>query len=544
MAAMADYRNQLNELLGKLSIRQRITLGIVAVSVLVALIVLMNWASRPKYSVLYTNLNHKDAGRIVDELKTLKVPYKVEAGGATILAPEPQVYELRMKFANLGVPQESVVGYEIFDQPKLGMTDFVQKLNYHRALEGELSRTLNSISEISQARVHIVVPKPALFEEDKHETTASVTVRLASGRSLNRGQVQGIANLVASSVEGLKPENITIVDTDSNILSADLGKDPAIALSGSQYELQQQVEKYLEDKAQSLLNGVLGTNRSIVRVSAELNFDKIESTSETFDPESQTIRSEETTSKTGTTNTSSPQPQTNAAATSNSQDESESTITNYEISSNVEHVVNSVGDIGRITVAVLVDGIYRVVTDQEGKSTREYTDRPPAELNKLASIVQNAIGFSPNRGDEFTISSFAFDTTREEELSAELADAARYEFWRDVVQKGFLALAAIGMIILVRILLSRIKKAAKELGISITPAFAPAAAAGPPLSPMEAARKARVEAEREIGKIEDEISLDTLEKEDLKKKLVNFIDEKPEQATQLVRTWLYEEEEK
>ena len=537
MATMADYQKQFSDLLGKFSLRQKITLVIAGISVLVALVILMNWASQPKYTVLFSNLNPKDAGRIVDELRTSKVPYKVEAGGATILTPEPDVYELRLKFANLGLPEESVVGYEIFDQPKLGMTDFVQKINYHRALEGELSRTLTGLSEISKARVHIVIPKPALFEEDKQPTTASITLRLGSGRSLSRQQIQGIANLVASSVEGLRPENISIIDTEGNILSADLGKDPSITLSNSQHEMQRQVEKYLENKAQTLLAGVLGPNRSVVRISADLNFDRIESTSESFNPESQSIRSEEITTKNNTSNTSSPVPQAATPSTSNTAENTESTITNYEITNTIEHVKNSVGDIARITVAVLIDGIYNVITDEEGNTNREYSERPTAELNKLASIVKNAIGFSPVRGDQFSISSFAFDTSREEAVSAEMAEAARYEFWQNVLQKGFLALAAIAMIIFVRMLAKRVKKVGKELGIP--------ALVGPAAllleKPAEPARVSRVEAEREIGRIEDEISLETLQKEDLKKQLVDFVESQPDQATQLVRTWIYEE---
>ena len=525
MATMNDYWGQIKGMFDRFSFSQRISLGALALTLIIGFIVIMSWASRPKYAVLFSNLNPKDAGRIVDELKTAKIPFKLESGGTTIQVPENEVYEQRMHFANIGIPQEGIVGYEIFDQTKLGMTDFVQKLNYHRALEGELARTLTSIDEINQARIHIVIPKPALFEEDKKPTTASVVIRLRSGSTLRRDQVQGIANLIASSVEGLSPENISILDSKGNILSSEIGKDQGIALSSSQYDLRSQVEQYLEEKAQSMLNSVLGPNRSTIRVTADLNFNQIEKTSHTFDPNGQVIRSEEVTSQIASSGSQAPE-----AATSNTSDEQESTLTNYEISNTIEHVVNSMGNIERLSVAILVDGNYRTVTAPGGEESQEYEERSPDELNKFSAIVRNAIGFKAARGDQITVSSMPFDAGRAVVAEAEFAQFARYEFWEGILQKILLGAVAIVILLMVRKLFRKMRKFTETIAIP------------PPEARVEMTPEAiRARALEEVSRQEEEYSLESIRKEETQKKVTEFITEKPEEATQLVRTWIYEE---
>lgn len=544
MAALSEYRNQFKKLLDKLTTVQKVSFAALSVVLVIGFFLLMSWASRPQYAVLFSNLTPKDAGRIVEELKTAKVLYKVESAGSTIMVPENVVYEERMRFANLGIPMEGIVGYELFDQTKLGMTDFVQKLNYHRALEGELARTLTSINEIIQARVHIVIPKPALFEEDKKPTTASVTLRSKGGVSLDREQVRGIAFLVSSSVEGLTPENITIIDSRGNVLSSELGKDKAVALSASQHELQQQVELYLEEKAQSILKEALGSQKSIVRISADLNFDRIESTSEEFDPESQVIRSEEVSTKSASGSSNNPQPpvEANIAATSNTQEDGESTVTNYEISNTIKHVVSAMGNIKRLTVAVLVDGEYREVEAEGGEPVLEFMERSDAELNTLAAIVRNAVGFSGARGDQISVSCLPFDTSRQREIEAEFASAARYEFWQEMIQRGLLALIALAILLTIRSLVRRAKRLTPVAGPARTvqmeiPGVGTVAAE----EAEEQLAKIRRKMRRKPGSIEDEFTDETLERADLQEKLAKFIQDYPDQATQLVRTWIFEE---
>lgn len=523
MAAMTDFGRQVKLMLAKFSLGQKISLGLLAVGLIIGFVLIMSWAASPKFAVLFSTLNPKDAGRIVDELKTAKVPYKLESGGTLIMIPEDEVYEQRMTFANMGIPQEGIVGYEIFDETKLGMTDFVQKLNYHRALEGELARTLMSIDEITQARVHIVIPKPALFEEDKKPTTASVVIRLRGGGALNREQIQGVANLVASSVEGLIPENISIVDSRGNILSSELGKDKGVALSSAQYDLRRQIERYLEDKAQSMMISVLGVNRSIVRVTADLNFNRIERTRQTYDPESQVVRSEEVCIEASSEGLQTPQP-----STSRSSEDQESTTTNYEISNTVEHMVNSMGNIERLSVSVLVDGNYRMVTVASGEELVEYVARGTEELSKLGAVVKNAIGFNPARGDQITVTSMAFDNGREVEVEAEFAKMALYEFWQSIIQKVVLVIIPVIILLIVRRLFQRMRKLTETIAVPV-----PGAAV--------AREGLRAKAMEEVGRLEEEVSLEGIRKAEVQKRISEFIIEQPDEATQLIRTWLYEE---
>ncbi|NQS98238.1 MAG: flagellar M-ring protein FliF [candidate division Zixibacteria bacterium] len=525
MATMTGFWGQVKQMLAKFSFGQKMSLGMLAVSLVIGFILIMSWASRPKFTVLFSTLNPKDAGRIIDELKTAKVPYKLESGGTLILVPEDEVYEQRMKFATLGIPQEGIVGYEIFDETKLGMTDFIQKLNYHRALEGELARTLTSIDEISQARVHIVIPKPALFEEDKKLTTASVVIRLRGSSALNREQVQGVANLVASSVEGLIPENISIVDSRGNVLSSKLVKDRGVALSSAQYDLRSQIEMYLEEKAQSMLLSALGPNRSIVRVTTDLNFNRIERTKQTYDPEGQVVRSEEVCTKAASSGSETPQP-----STSSTSEDQESTITNYEITNTLEHVVNSTGNIERLSVAVLVDGNYRTITDASGEDTEEYIERSTDELDKLGAVVKNAIGFNPARGDQITVTSMAFGRGRVVEVEAEFAQIARYEFWQSLIQKVLLGIIGVIILLVVRRLFQKLRKLMETIAV---PAPVPEVGV--------TAEGIRAKAMEEVGRLEEEISLGGIRKAEIQKKISEFIIEQPAEATQLIRTWLYEE---
>jgi len=257
------------------------------------MIALVAWSNRPDYRVLYSNLSEGDAAAVVSKLKEMKIPYRLEGAGHSILIPAGQVYETRLQLATSGLPQGGGIGFEIFDRTNIGMTDFVQHLNYQRALQGELSRTINQFSEVETSRVHLSLPRKSLFVEDQKEARASVILKLKQGRSLGRSQVQGIVHLVASSAEGLNPTNITVVDTQGHLLSEPGDSDPMARLGQSQWEFKTNLEKTLEKRVQTMLEKAVGENRVIVRVSADLDFKQIEETEETFDPETPAVRSEQ-----------------------------------------------------------------------------------------------------------------------------------------------------------------------------------------------------------------------------------------------------------
>jgi len=544
MASVNNFGYQLREVFEKFTFPQKVSLVAAIAGLLIVFVVLMNWVSQPTFNVLFSALNEKDAGRIVEQLQSGKIPYKLEAGGTTILVPENLVYEQRMKFANMGLPMEGIVGYEVFDQTKLGMTDFLQKMNYHRALEGELSRTLMSINEILSARVHIVIPKPALFEEDKKPATASVALRLR-GDGLNLGQVQGIANLVAASVEGLTPENISIIDSRGNILSGDFSGERFISLSGSQYELKRKVEEYLENKVQSMLVGSLGPNKSIIRVSAELDFDRIEKTEQTFDPTSQVVRSEEVSTRTGTAS-SQGTPSPGGTNTSNKQDEEEAVITNYEISNKLEHMVQAVGNIGRLSIAVMVDGNYKIEKNEAGNQVRTYMERSPEEVAKITSLVKNAIGFNDKRGDQITVTSMPFDVSQEPEHVEDFTDVARYELYREILQKGLMVAIILAMLLTVRALVKRSRKLEDFIEpvrakITATPIVDEVREAE--LFAEEETERVRKKIREEIGRKEKNKIFDSVEKQEIMKKINNFAVSKSVEASNLIKSWLHDKEE-
>jgi flagellar M-ring protein FliF len=403
--ALQAFINQAKEFWQRLRPAQKLTIAVAVVGAIGILATVVAVSSSEPMAVLFRDLDPKDAGAIVEKLKEQAVPYELGEGGTTIRVPESRVYELRLAMAREGLPSNSTVGYEIFDRTNLGMSDFVQKLNHKRALEGELQKTIASFDEVQKVRVMIALPEKALFEKDQKKPTASVLLHLKSGRSLSRLNIEGIQNLVASSVEGLSPADVTIVDQHGQVLSQAPRETSTIAgLTATQYEQQQKVESYLTTRVQSLLDGVLGPGNSVVRISAELDFTQREQTRENYDPDGQVVRSEERIAEARRSQDSLDYPAVN------SESNATKVRTNYEISRTVERIVDGVGTIKRISASVLVNGITKVI-DQDGKKVVQYAPRSQEELQKLTQIVRNAIGYDPERNDQVSVVNLPFDTT-------------------------------------------------------------------------------------------------------------------------------------
>lgn len=391
---------------GRMTPSQIILIIAVAAGIIIGTVLIINWAKSEYYTPLYTNLSAEDAGRIVERLQEMGVSYEIGDKGAAISVPSGQVYETRMKLASAGLPNSKNIGYALFDETNIGVTDFVQKVNFRRALEGELAKTISGLSEISAARVHLVIPEDKLFKEDENPASASVVVKLG-GTTLSRSQVNGIAYLVASSVEGMSAENVTIIDYDGNMLSSQHSGDPTATLTATQFEMRKNVESYLENKAQTLLNSVVGPGRSIVRVTADLSFEQNKTQIEEYDPDQVAIRSEQRSSREGAESQAEPgQPPTTTMSVS---DDATDIITNYEVSRTVKNIIGEVGNIKRLTVAVMVDGNYEESTSPEGVTTEEFIERSPEELQRLSSIIQNAVGYAESRNDKFEIVSVPFN---------------------------------------------------------------------------------------------------------------------------------------
>ena len=404
-------------------------LGITAGSI-VGLVFVVGWLNTVAYSSLYSNLDDNEAGEIVTYLESNKIPFKLTNGGKTIEVPSDKVYQARINLASEGLPTSGHVGYSIFDENQLGMTDFLQNLNFRRALEGELTRTIMQIDQISAARVHLVMPKERLFREDQQKTTASVALKLKGTGGLGERQINGITHLVASSVEGLTPDHITIVDYHGNLLSSGQESDPLAGLSSSQLEVRRKVEQYLEEKAETMLSSVLGAGRSVVRVTADLNFQQVERTAETYDPNSASIRSEELTKANNVMSDKATDSSENSEEGS-----TETTITNYELNKTVEHIINAVGTIDRISIAVMIDGTYTPPAEGAEDAGMVYQPRSEEELNRLGAIVKNAVGFDDQRSDKIEFYNIAFDRQNLETDQKALDSMYWREFLMEIGQK-------------------------------------------------------------------------------------------------------------
>ncbi len=411
---MAAINNVLDNLKEMPAGKQFVLLLVIAISV-AGMVLFYSWIQKADYQVLYSNLSEEDAGRIAQELQAKNIPHQIGSGGA-VLVESDKVYDVRLKLASEGLPQGSGVGFEIFDNTSFTTSEFVQKLNFRRALEGELARTIRTLTGVEQSRVHLVVPDKTIFalSNSKSDTTAAVFVTLAQGRKLSSPEVQGIVHLVASSVEDLSPDSITVIDNKGELLTkpSDGG---VMSISGTQMEYQHNYEKNIMEKVVSILEPVVGKGNVNARVSAEFDFTRSERTEEVYDPEGAVIRSEQkTTEKSSSGNPGSgiPGVASNlpgaAGGSSNSESQKQDEMINYETSKTVTHIVESPITLERLTVAILIDGI---LPSQTGtiENADQYTVRSEESIKGYEEIIKRTIGFTDDRGDEITVSVMPFE---------------------------------------------------------------------------------------------------------------------------------------
>ena len=447
MEAMRQILSQLNAAFSNLSLGKKITLMTLILGSLAAFFFLMNWSGKSEFQPLYVQLDPEDASAILSKLREQKIDYRIASNGSAVLIPEEHIYETRMQLAAEGLPRGSAVGFEIFDNTKLGMTAFAQNVNYQRALQGELSRTINQISEIESSRVHIVMTEKSLFVEDEEPATASVVLKLRSGKWLNQNQVDGILYLVSSSVARLSPENVTIVDGKGKLLAG--VKDPSSfgSLSSDQLDHQDRVEKALENRVRTMLELALGENKAIVRLSGSFDFKKQERTEEHYLPDNKVVRSEQELKETSVDPGTTPQgipgirsnlPGDSAAIEqstfndSNRAFEKNDRTVNYEIGKVISHIKEPVGEMTRVSVAVLVDGTYKRIEKAGGEIEWQYVARTAEEMKKFDSIVKRAVNFDKARGDQVDIVNIPFETAK---LAAKDTEVVVEEGWLDLLKK-------------------------------------------------------------------------------------------------------------
>jgi flagellar M-ring protein FliF len=364
----------------------------------------------PQMTTLFTDLSVEDSSGIIKDLERQAIPYELRNDGAVIMVPKDKVTRLRMKLAEAGLPKGGGVGYEIFDKSDaLGTTSFVQNINRLRALEGELARTIRAIDRIQDARVHLVLPERPLFTREAPQPSASIVVRVRGG--LEPQQIRAIRHLVASAVNGLKPQRVSIVDESGQLL-ADGSATDADGVTGD--ERRNAFENRMRHQVEAIVSSVVGSGRARVELSADFDFNKITQTSDKFDPEGRVLRSSQTREESSTTaenngqvtvNNELPgnQPSDNPNPARDQSKKSEET-NNYEISRTTKTEVTEVGRVNRISVAVLVDGTY--AKNEQGQTV--YAERSKEQLDRIATLVRSAIGFDQKRGDQVEVVNLKF----------------------------------------------------------------------------------------------------------------------------------------
>ena len=473
---LRQLAQQLAETWKHLGVNQRVSLVLGTGVVLAGLLGLTLWSSRPDFVLLYGKLDDGEAAKVMAALDDAKVPYQTGRGGSSILVPSDKVYQMRAQLAAKGIPRGEGVGFEIFDKPNFGISDFVQRANYLRAVQGELARTIGQIDMVESARVMIVMPENRLLVDNQKKPTASVFVRTKSNGQLPPSAVNSIRFLVANAVEGLQANSVSVVDNLGNVLSENQENDSVAGLSNNQLSARRNLEQYLGKKAEGMLERALGPGQAVVRVAAEINWDTITRTEETFDPDSQVARSttlnDETTTSTTDPNGGAAGVASNVAnadtngvsfgASNNSQTKKKVTQSQYELSRVMSNTMLAAGGIKRLSAAVFI------AQKMEGAGPdRKPVTRTDEEIQKLKRIVQSALGIQEgdaNRKDEITVEQIPFNDQPAIELSQRLETDGQRQFYWEIGRNVFFALLALGMLV---VFLKLLKKTSGEIPVSL-----------------------------------------------------------------------------
>ncbi|MEO1199924.1 MAG: flagellar basal-body MS-ring/collar protein FliF [Pseudomonadota bacterium] len=504
--------------------------------------------SQPVYTPLYTDLSFEDSSAILSELDGRGTPYQIRQDGAVILVPKDQVLRLRMDLAQAGLPSGGGVGYEIFDDSSaFGTTSFVQSINHMRALEGELSRTIRALNRVSSARVHLVIPERELFQRDRTEPSASIVVDTRG--SLDAGEIRAIRHLVASAVEGLRPGRVSVIDEGGQLLADGTG-DQANALPEAVDERRMAIESALMDKVETLVGSIVGLDRVRVKVTADLDMNRITQTDDLFDPEGRVVRSTQTREQTASSSEGGADGVTVANQLPNAGDQdgdaeirqaenATEEVINYEISRTTRTETLEAGRLSRLSVAVVVDGTYA----QDADGDIIYAPRSQDELDRIAALVRSTIGFDEARGDSVEVANLRFaEPPRAIPMPEE---SGLLEFTRDqylrISEIGALLLLGLFVILfvarpLVRKVLTPETTAtgvaaqaqieAGEMAEGALPAPESAESTSPPAPPGPA----MIEAAQVAGEVHAQSM----------SRVGEIIDQNPEEAIAIVRAWLEE----
>jgi len=409
---------------------RKLIAGSVIVLVVTGFAVMFYWANKTEFTPLYTGLSGQDASAIVEKLKENNVTYKLRDDGSTVVVPSEDVYDTRLTLAGEGLPKGGGVGFEIFDKTEFGTTEFVQQVNYKRALQGELSRTIEKFDEVEEARVMIVMPKDSVFVEDTQPASASVLLRLTN--DIKSSKVDAVVNLVAGAVKDLPQKRVTVTDTSGRILyKGKTEAEKAAELADKRVQTQMQYKEFYEEnlasRIETMLERIVGKDKAIVRISTEMDFTKEKMNEEIYDPKELNtphVRSRKNISESkeellspdesvSSVNPIVPPGEEGAPDNRLLRGDKKEDVVNYEISKRVRNTEKPFAELNRLSVAAVIDGIYKYETDENGNRTREYVPRSQEDIQRFEEVVRNAMGYNEARGDQVTVQSFQFSSIPE-----------------------------------------------------------------------------------------------------------------------------------
>ena len=510
--------------------------------------------STPSMVLLYGDLATSDSASIVSKLEAQKIPFELRQGGSQVLVAGDKALRLRLTLAEQGLPSGGSIGYEIFnDQKTLGTTNFVQNVNLLRALEGELVRTIQTISSVKNARVHLVLPRRELFSRERQQPSASITLRMAGASRLEKEQIAAVQHLVAAAVPGLVPNRVSIVDNRGKLLARGFEEDATETMAAKAEERRRALENRLSRTIEELLEKTVGAGKVRAEVKAEMDFDRISTTDEKFDPDGQVVRStqsvEESNKSRDAENQQAVSVGTNlpdataggdGASSTAAQNRTEETV-NFEVSKKITNHVRESGVVKRLSVAVLIDGVR--AKDKDNKPT--YTPRSEAEMELLATLVRGAIGFNADRGDTVEVINMEFAEHLEEEAPLELFFGLDKNDLLRMAEILVLSIVAILVILLViRPLVSRAFESIPSAAAAGERLLAEQAAAAAAALTAPGAPGVPSEADIEEEQFEELIDIDRVEgrvRASAVKKVGEIVEKHPEEALSIVRSWMYQE---
>ncbi len=551
MAGDNNLAEQLRKAFEAMTVTQRVSVGALSLTVILALAGLGFWASSERMDVLFSNLPAQDANRIVEDLRKQQVTYELSSDQRTVMVPASRVGELRLKFAGDGLPRGEAIGFEKLETPSLTSDEFGRKVMYRRALESTLAQTIKSLQQVSEATVHITPSNDSPFATEKEDAKASVLLKLKGSRMLPEENTQAIVNLVAASVEGLKPEHVVVIDQNSRILSR-TGRDPMVGASDSQKKLQRDEEDHLVRRVTDLLEPVVGLGKVKATAHVDLDFDKVKVQEERFDPQGQVERSvqqkEEKSSKKdgsagvpGTASNVAPANATAAGGGTETSDKKETT-TNYEITKTQRLVEQAPGSIKRLSLAVVVDHATQWDKDAKGEAVAKTSPRSPEELKKLRDQVASAVGIQEKRGDMLTIENIAF---------AAPAPPEKVPMWQPVLDwlarnTGQLVFGILGLAVFFFVILPMLKRVSAALNrpAPLRIHGGEGAAEGGSMkrfTPAKSFQEMEAEIEAELNAEGINQAPEAQRRGLIKKRIHESATSDPETVASLVRSWMLED---